>query len=77
MSAFEKNRYIFDQSIWKGNCHFDHWFSIIKSFLCGVWNLGKEKLQMLEAVVFGNEDFSLYNDDYWTQEDKRNALAHL
>ena len=44
MSAFEKTRYIFDQSIWECNGHFDHWFSNIKSFLCSVWNLGKEKL---------------------------------
>ena len=39
MSAFEKTRYIFDQSIWECNGHFDHWFSNIKNFLCGVWNL--------------------------------------
>ena len=44
MSAFEKTRHIFDQSIWKCNGHFDHWFSTIKSFLCCVWNLRKEKL---------------------------------
>ena len=44
MSAFEKTRYIFDQSIWECNGHFDHWFSNIKDFLCGVWNLRKEKL---------------------------------
>ena len=30
MSAFEKTRYIFDQSIWECNGHFDHWFSNIK-----------------------------------------------
>ena len=44
MSAFEKTRYIFDQSIWECNGHFDHWFSNIKDFLCSVWNLRKEKL---------------------------------
>ena len=44
MSAFEKTRYIFDQSIWECNGHFDHWFSNIKDFLCGVWNLCKEEL---------------------------------
>ena len=44
MSAFKKTRYIFDQSIWECNGHFDHWFSNIKSSLCGVWNLHKEKL---------------------------------
>ena len=36
--------YIFDQSIWECNGHFDHWFSNIKSFLGSVWNLRKEKL---------------------------------
>ena len=44
MSAFEKTRYIFDQSIWECNGHFDHWFSNIKDFLCGVWNLHKKRL---------------------------------
>ena len=48
MSAFEKTRYIFDQSIWKCN---GHWFSNIKSFLGSVWNLRKEKLYP--------EDFSM------------------
>ena len=43
MSAFEKTRYIFNQSIWECNGHFDHWFSNIKSFLCNVWNLCKKK----------------------------------
>ena len=51
MSAFEKIRYIFDKSIWGCNGHFDHWFSNIKSFLNGVWNLRKEKLYP--------EDFSI------------------
>ena len=32
MSAFEKTRYIFDQSIWECNGHFDYWFSNIKTF---------------------------------------------
>ena len=44
INNFEKTRYIFDQSIWECNGHFDHWFSNIKDFLCGVWNLRKEKL---------------------------------
>ena len=39
MSAFENTRYIFDQSIWECNGHFDHWFSNIKSFLCSVWKI--------------------------------------
>ena len=33
MSAFEKTRYIFDQSVWECNGHFNHWFSNIESFL--------------------------------------------
>ena len=41
----------FDQSIWECNGHFDHWLSNIKSFLCGAWNLHKEKLNP--------EDFSM------------------
>ena len=44
-------RYIFDQSVWECNGHFDHWFSNIKSFLCDIWNLRKEKLYP--------EDFSM------------------
>ena len=51
MSAFEKTQYIFDQSIWECNGHFDHWFSNIKIFLGSVWNLRKEKLYP--------EDFSM------------------
>ena len=51
MSAFEKTRYIFDQSIWESNGHFDHWFSNIKDFLCGVWNLRKEKLYPDDFVM--------------------------
>ena len=46
MSAFEKTRYVFNQSIWECNGDFDHWFSNIKSFLCGVWNLHKQKLYL-------------------------------
>ena len=30
MSAFEKTRYIFDQSVWECNGHFDHWFLVLK-----------------------------------------------
>ena len=51
MSAFEKTRYIFDQSIWECNGRFDHCFSNTKSFLCSVWNLRKNKLYP--------EDFSM------------------
>ena len=43
-SSFDKTKYIFDQSIWECNGHFDHWFSNTKAFLCGIWNLRREKL---------------------------------
>ena len=48
MSAFEKTRYmyVFNQSIWECNGDFDHWFSNIKSFLSGVWNLRKQKVYL-------------------------------
>ena len=42
MSAFEKTRYIFDQSVWECNGHFDHWFSNIKSF-CAVFGICARK----------------------------------
>ena len=42
MSAFEKTRYIFDQSIWECNGHFDHWFSNIKDF-CAVFGICARK----------------------------------
>ena len=43
-SSFDKTKYIFDQSIWECNGHFDHWLSNTKAFLCGIWNLHMEKL---------------------------------
>ena len=30
-SSFDKTKYIFDQSIWECNGHFDHWFSNTKA----------------------------------------------
>ena len=42
MSAFEKTRYVFDQSIWECNGHFDHWFSNIKDF-CAVFGICARK----------------------------------
>ena len=53
MSTFEKTRYmyIFDQSVWECNGIFDHWFSNIKSFLCCVWNLHKEKLYLKDFLM--------------------------
>ena len=35
-SSFDKTKYIFDQSIWECNGHFDDWFSNTKAFLCGI-----------------------------------------
>ena len=35
-SSFDKTKYIFDQSIWECNGHFDHCFSNTKAFLCGI-----------------------------------------
>ena len=71
MSAFEKTRYIFDQSIWECIGHFDHWFSNIKSFLGSVWNLRKEKLYP--------EDFSMNTASNSSGERRmvngRNAMA--
>ena len=43
-SSFDKTKFIFDQSIWECNGHFDHWFSNTKAFLCGIWYLSREKL---------------------------------
>ena len=31
-SSFDKTKYIFDQSIWECNGHFDHWFQILRFF---------------------------------------------
>ena len=63
--------YIFDQSIWECNGHFDHWFSNIKSFLGSVWNLRKEKLYP--------EDFSMNTASNSSVERRvvngRNAMA--
>ena len=73
MSAFEKTRYIFDQSVWECNGHFDHWFSNIKSFLCGIWNLRKEKLYP--------DDFSMNTASNSSVERRvvngRNAMASV
>ena len=42
---------MFDQSIWECNGHLIIGSQILKVFLCGVWNLRKEK--------FYPEDFSM------------------
>ena len=36
-SSFDKTKYIFDQSIWECNGHFDDWFSNTKAFF--VWHM--------------------------------------
>ena len=58
-------------SVWECNGHFDHWFSNIKHFLCGVWNLHKEKLYP--------EDFSMNTASNSSVErcvvNGRNAMA--
>ena len=33
-------------------------------------------VQMCEVIIYGDSSYTMYNDA-WTQEDKRNALAHL
>ena len=45
-SSFDKTKYIFDQSIWECNGHFDHWLSNTKASLCGIWNLHREKIHI-------------------------------
>ncbi len=34
-------------------------------------------IKMCEVILYGDDDFPLYNNGSWTPEDKRNALAHL
>ncbi len=34
-------------------------------------------IEMCETILYGNDNFPLYNDRSWTPEDKRNALAHM
>ena len=53
---FDKSKYIFDQSIWECNGHFNHWLSNTKAFLCGIWNLHREKL-----YPSGSSDLVLHN----------------
>ena len=44
MSAFEKTRYIFDQSIWECNGHFDHWSQILKALFVQCLEFAQGKL---------------------------------
>ncbi len=34
-------------------------------------------IKMCEVILYGDDDFPLYNNGSWTPEDKMNALAHL
>ena len=34
-------------------------------------------IKMFEVILYGDNDFPLYNNGSWTPEDKRNALAHM
>ena len=34
-------------------------------------------IEMCEIILYGDNDFPLYNDGSWKPEDKRNALAHM
>ena len=38
-SSFDKTKYVFDQSIWECNGHFDHWFSNSKALLCVAYEI--------------------------------------
>ena len=51
-SSIDETKYMFDQSIWEWNGHFDDWFSNTKAFLCGIWNLHQEKSYPLGSLFF-------------------------
>ena len=45
------------------NGHFVHWFSNAKAFLCGIWNLHREKLYSLgssDLVLYSSTDQMMY-----------------
>ena len=64
-------KYIFDQSIWECNGHFDHWFSNTKAFfLRGIWNLRREKL-----YPPGSSDLVLHSSINQCVVNGRNAMA--
>ena len=66
----QKTKYIFDQSIWECNGHFDDWFSNTKAFLCGVWNLRGEKL-----YPSGSSDLVLHSSINRCVVNGRDAMA--
>ena len=69
-SSFDKTKYIFDQSIWECNGHFDDWFSNTKAFLCGIWNLRREKL-----YPSGSSDLVLHSSINRCVVNGRDAMA--
>ena len=48
----DKTKYIFDQSIWECNGHFDHCFSNTKVSLCSIWNFHKDGLYPSSSILF-------------------------
>ena len=69
-SSFDKTKYIFDQSIWECNGHFDDWFSNTKAFLCSIWNLRREKL-----YPSGSSDLVLHSSINRCVVNGRDAMA--
>ena len=67
---YSSNINIFDQSIWECNGHFDHWFSNTKAFLCGIWNLRREKL-----YPSGSSDLVLHSSINRCVVSGRDAMA--
>ena len=71
-SSFDKAKYVFDQSIWEYNAHFDHWFSNAKAFLCDIWNLHKEKLYSSGS----SSDLVMHSSIKRCMVNGRNAMTH-
>ena len=61
---------IFDQSVWESKGHFDRWFSNTKAFLCGIWNLCREKLYPL-----GSSDLVLHSSINRCMVNGRDAMV--
>ena len=68
--SFDKTKYNFEQSIWECNGHFDHLFSNTKFFLCGIWNLHREKLLSL-----GSSNLVLHSSINQCVVNGRDAMA--
>ena len=69
-SSFDKTKHIFDQSILECNGHFDDWFSNTMAFLCGIWNLHREKL-----YPSGSSDLLLHSSINQCMVNGRDAMA--